>query len=225
MLGAGSVWSLRMQLSKSSSAVLQIIAHAGINGITSLSTSMGAIRIRRQDFVITNKRDERLQCSYWEPDDPIVTSKPIPAVVYCHCNSGSRLDAAEAISILLPMGVRVFSMDFSVCHIPQHSLGCKSPAVIPIHLHTTDDPFTLAAASTPSPFRATPLWSNHCIITHPPDNQPQPKQFLADHLPAKHSTMPVLCHLRKRTIATTSAKHAGVTGHHSPCCPHPRTNP
>eukprot|EP00892_Ulva_mutabilis_P009090 jgi/Ulvmu1/6553/UM003_0187.1 len=85
----------------------------GINGITSLSTSMGAIRIRRQDFVITNQRDERLQCSYWEPDDPIVTSKPIPAVVYCHCNSGSRLDAAEAISILLPMGVRVFALDFS----------------------------------------------------------------------------------------------------------------
>lgn len=78
---------------------------------------MGHIRIRRQDFVITNRRDERLQCSYWEPDDPVVTNKPIPAVVYCHCNSGSRLDAAEAISILLPMGVRVFALDFSVRYV------------------------------------------------------------------------------------------------------------
>jgi hypothetical protein len=83
---------------------------AGVNG----SVTISHCKIRRQDFVITNKRDERLQCSYWEPNDPVLTANPLPAVIYCHCNSGSRLDAAEAIGIVLPMGVRVFCLDFSV---------------------------------------------------------------------------------------------------------------
>lgn len=37
----------------------------------------------------------------------------MPCVVYCHCNSGSRRDAEEALLTLLPVGVSVFALDFS----------------------------------------------------------------------------------------------------------------
>jgi hypothetical protein len=87
-----------------------VVQCAGINGLATISRT----KIRRQDFVITNKRDQRLQCSFWEPQDPSLSAKKLPAVIYCHCNSGSRLDAAEAIGIVLPMSVRVFALDFSV---------------------------------------------------------------------------------------------------------------
>jgi hypothetical protein len=83
--------------------------HAGING----SRLVGRTVVRRQDFTITNLKHQRLQCSYWQTD-AAGTSRPLPAVIYCHCNSGSRLDAVEAIWTLVPLGVRVFALDFSV---------------------------------------------------------------------------------------------------------------
>lgn len=83
--------------------------HAGFNG----SRLVGRTVVRRQDFTITNHKDQRLQCSYWQADLGNNTG-PMPAVIYCHCNSGSRLDAVEAIWTLVPLGVRVFSLDFSV---------------------------------------------------------------------------------------------------------------
>ena len=41
-------------------------------------------------------------------------SQPLPIVVYCHCNSGSRRDAEEALYVLLPQGISVFCLDFAV---------------------------------------------------------------------------------------------------------------
>ncbi len=35
-------------------------------------------------------------------------------VIYCHCNSGSRRDAEEALHVLLPHGITVFTLDFAV---------------------------------------------------------------------------------------------------------------
>lgn len=37
----------------------------------------------------------------------------LPCVIYCHCNSGSRRDAEEAVYILIPLGVSVFTLDFA----------------------------------------------------------------------------------------------------------------
>jgi len=37
-----------------------------------------------------------------------------PLVIYCHCNSGSRRDSEEALHLLMPAGIRVFSLDFAV---------------------------------------------------------------------------------------------------------------
>ena len=38
----------------------------------------------------------------------------LPCVVYCHCNSGSRRDAEEALHLLLPHNITVFYLDFAV---------------------------------------------------------------------------------------------------------------
>ena len=38
----------------------------------------------------------------------------LPCVVYCHSNSGSRRDAEEAVLLLVPLGISVFAVDFSV---------------------------------------------------------------------------------------------------------------
>ncbi|XP_052208679.1 uncharacterized protein LOC127812302 isoform X3 [Diospyros lotus] len=46
---------------------------------------------------------------------PCVPSEgePFPCVIYCHGNSGCRVDASEAALMLLPSNITVFSLDFS----------------------------------------------------------------------------------------------------------------
>lgn len=65
-------------------------------------------------MVLTNTRGQRLQASHYRPC--VVTSADgrLPAVVYCHCNSGSRRDAEEALFALLPHGITVLALDFAV---------------------------------------------------------------------------------------------------------------
>ena len=60
-----------------------------------------------------NKRKQKLQCSHYKAEKSLY-SHPLPIVVYCHCNSGSRRDAEEALYVLLPQGISVFCMDFAV---------------------------------------------------------------------------------------------------------------
>lgn len=73
----------------------------------------------REDVDIVNARGETLKCSYFRPvhwpGQPArgEDAPPPPSVVYCHCNSGCRVDAAEAVSLLLPFGVAVMALDFS----------------------------------------------------------------------------------------------------------------
>ncbi|CAM8989840.1 unnamed protein product [Rhodiola kirilowii] len=67
---------------------------------------------RRKDIKIRNSRGEVLECSYYVPIDSL-TNMPLPCVVYCHGNSGSRVDANEAALVLLPSNITVFTFDFS----------------------------------------------------------------------------------------------------------------
>eukprot|EP00164_Ancoracysta_twista_P005944 GFYU01008184.1.p1 GENE.GFYU01008184.1~~GFYU01008184.1.p1 ORF type:complete len:364 (+),score=31.18 GFYU01008184.1:80-1171(+) len=73
--------------------------------------------IARKDFTLTNNRDQKLQCSWWQLDETKRSEKekntPRPVVVYCHGNSGSRCDALTACSVLLRHGITVFGFDFS----------------------------------------------------------------------------------------------------------------
>ena len=60
-----------------------------------------------------NKRGLKLQCSHFVPLGVEGKDGRLPCVVYCHCNSGSRRDAEEAIFVLIPLGVSVFTLDFA----------------------------------------------------------------------------------------------------------------
>eukprot|EP00878_Enallax_costatus_P025797 GHUV01027627.1.p1 GENE.GHUV01027627.1~~GHUV01027627.1.p1 ORF type:complete len:146 (+),score=29.50 GHUV01027627.1:841-1278(+) len=54
-----------------------------------------------------------MKCSHYLPLDSKTKDGTLPAVVYCHCNSGSRRDAEEAVWHLLPCGVGVVAFDFT----------------------------------------------------------------------------------------------------------------
>ncbi|GLI64354.1 hypothetical protein VaNZ11_007594 [Volvox africanus] len=67
----------------------------------------------REDLTLTNKRGLLLQCSHYLPKHVRGKDGRLPCVIYCHCNSGSRRDAEEAICVLIPCGVSVFTLDFA----------------------------------------------------------------------------------------------------------------
>ncbi|GFR51828.1 hypothetical protein Agub_g14291 [Astrephomene gubernaculifera] len=67
----------------------------------------------REDLTLINKRGLRLQCSHYFPRHVKGRDGRLPCVIYCHCNSGSRRDAEEAICVLVPIGVSVFTLDFA----------------------------------------------------------------------------------------------------------------
>jgi len=67
----------------------------------------------RKDVVIKNQRDMKLQCSHYQPIESQRPSKQMPCVVYCHGNCGCRVDALDAVQLLLPKGITVFCFDFS----------------------------------------------------------------------------------------------------------------
>ena len=70
-----------------------------------------------------NKRGLKLLCSHYIPKNVKGKDGRLPCVVYCHCNSGSRRDAEEAICILIPQGVSVFALDFAVREPANMSMG------------------------------------------------------------------------------------------------------
>jgi len=70
---------------------------------------------KRTDFSITNKRNLKLMCSFWEPFDEEREYVRLPCVVYLHGNSSSRCEALAEIKYLLPLNITVFAFDFSGC--------------------------------------------------------------------------------------------------------------
>ena len=74
----------------------------------SAGTQQQPARARAQ----TNARGLRLECCQFRPAEE--GTEALPVVVYCHCNSGSRRDAEEAVLALLPHRIAVFALDFAV---------------------------------------------------------------------------------------------------------------
>jgi pimeloyl-ACP methyl ester carboxylesterase len=70
---------------------------------------------KRTDFTITNKRNLKLHCSYWEPYDEEREFERLPCVVYLHGNSSSRAEATVEAKILLPMNITLLAFDFAGC--------------------------------------------------------------------------------------------------------------
>ena len=70
---------------------------------------------KRTDFTITNKRNLKLACSFWEPFDEEREYPHLPCVIYLHGNSSSRCEVIPEIKYLLPKNITVFAFDFSGC--------------------------------------------------------------------------------------------------------------
>ncbi|KAI4371195.1 hypothetical protein MLD38_019460 [Melastoma candidum] len=67
---------------------------------------------KRLDLELMNKRGHCLKCSHYVPSS-FHEGNPLPCVIYCHGNSGCRADANEAVIVLLPSNITVFTLDFS----------------------------------------------------------------------------------------------------------------
>lgn len=65
----------------------------------------------RRDIQLVNERNMKLECSHFTPADQ--GAKTLPVCVYLHGNCSSRLEAADALKVLLPLNVTVFCLDLS----------------------------------------------------------------------------------------------------------------
>lgn len=70
---------------------------------------------KRDDFELKNKAGQSLQCSHYQPIEDERPSEKMPCVIYLHGNCSSRLEGQQAANVLLPMGMTVFTFDFSGC--------------------------------------------------------------------------------------------------------------
>ena len=70
---------------------------------------------KRTDLCLLNKRNHKLQCSFWEPFDEEREYPYLPCVIYLHGNSSSRCEAVAEIRYLLSLNMTVFAFDFSGC--------------------------------------------------------------------------------------------------------------
>ncbi|XP_056169314.1 uncharacterized protein LOC115685023 [Syzygium oleosum] len=67
---------------------------------------------QRKDLELTNIHGEVLKCSHYVPAVN-GRGKPLPCVIFCHGNSGCRIDAGEVANVLLPSNITVFTLDFA----------------------------------------------------------------------------------------------------------------
>ncbi len=68
---------------------------------------------KRTDFTLTNKRNLKLCCSFWEPEQRKYPK--LPCVIYLHGNSSSRAEIYPELYYLLSSDITVFAFDFSGC--------------------------------------------------------------------------------------------------------------
>ncbi|CAD8154764.1 unnamed protein product [Paramecium octaurelia] len=66
---------------------------------------------KRTDFEIYNNRNQKLQCSLFEPIN--MQGNPHPCMIYLHGNSSSRIEAFTIIEYLIPANISVCGIDLS----------------------------------------------------------------------------------------------------------------
>ncbi|CAD8163604.1 unnamed protein product [Paramecium pentaurelia] len=66
---------------------------------------------KRTDFEIHNNRNQKLQCSLFEPVR--MQDKPHPCMIYLHGNSSSRIESFTIIEYLIPANISVCGIDLS----------------------------------------------------------------------------------------------------------------
>ena len=70
---------------------------------------------KRTDLTLTNKRNLKLACSFWEPVDEERKFPKLPCVVYLHGNASSRTEIFPELYYLLSSDITIFAFDFSGC--------------------------------------------------------------------------------------------------------------
>ncbi|EGR29360.1 hypothetical protein IMG5_157330, partial [Ichthyophthirius multifiliis] len=76
----------------------------------------GNQKTKRTDIQIINMKNQQLQCSLFQPfqkQNPEELLELYDCVIYCHCNSGSRLEALPILPYLIQKGLGLFCFDFS----------------------------------------------------------------------------------------------------------------
>ena len=68
---------------------------------------------KQTDLTLTNKRNLKLCCSFWEPEERKYPK--LPCVIYLHGNSSSRTEIFPELYYLLSSDITVFAFDFSGC--------------------------------------------------------------------------------------------------------------
>ncbi|CAK80523.1 unnamed protein product (macronuclear) [Paramecium tetraurelia] len=85
---------------------------------------------RRTDFEIHNNRNQKLQCSLFEPLR--MQEKPHPCMIYLHGNSSSRIESFTIIEYLIPANI-------SVCGIDLSGSGLSEGEYISLGFHESKD--------------------------------------------------------------------------------------
>jgi len=85
---------------------------------------------RRTDIQIRNKRGLLLECSHFEPIKRVAAQ--LPCVIYLHGNCSSRVEALQAVEVLLPSNITLFCFDFAGC-------GKSEGEYISLGWHERDD--------------------------------------------------------------------------------------
>ena len=70
---------------------------------------------KRTDLTLKNKRNLKLECSFWEPIDEERKFPKLPCVVYLHGNASSRTEIFPELYYLLSSDITVFAFDFTGC--------------------------------------------------------------------------------------------------------------
>ena len=76
---------------------------------------LDGLRATRTDLEVKNKEGFTLQCSHFEPAESNREWEEMPCVIYMHGNSSARVEALEAVTVLLPANMTVFCFDFAGC--------------------------------------------------------------------------------------------------------------
>ena len=54
-----------------------------------------------------------MYCSWFEPEEALLSEQAIPCVIYLHGNAGCRLDGFPCMQVTLPYNISFFSLDLS----------------------------------------------------------------------------------------------------------------
>jgi pimeloyl-ACP methyl ester carboxylesterase len=90
---------------------------------------LGEKIFRRKDMDVINNRGHILKGSWFVPEENFLLTD---CMIYCHGNSGSRMDSLDVVEHLLPHGISVFAFDFA-------GSGLSEGSTVSLGYHEKDD--------------------------------------------------------------------------------------